>query len=931
MEGRIILIALGILIFISVLFNELFVNFGLIKFFFGVVFVAFGVPFYKKKSAGTLGNLIFGAILILDSFRLLPSPLNFWQIVLLMIASYILAAGLSGLFHVRKKPHKKINKEILIFDIPPNFTGDSLDLSTEVDWSYLTVESSKIDYPVRAKASIDGEIYSFKNSYDGDKVMVNNKLKVSNVKEINIEEIVPGDIVYLAAGDMIPADLRIISSKDLFVNQATLTGESEPVEKYPNLKKDKLNQDNLTLTDLNNICFMGTSVVSGSAMGVVLLTGQHTYLGLMAKTLVGKRSKTSFEKGIDDVSKLLIRFMAFMFPIVFIVNWLTKGSWLDALLFALAVAVGLTPEIFPMIITTNLAKGAVAMAKRKTIVKKLDSIQNFGAMDVLCTDKTGTLTLNKIVLEKHLNIAGEEDERVLRHAFLNSYYQTGLKNLMDQAIINYGEEKGIKGSELEKIYRKIDEIPFDFVRKRMSVVLESRSEGETIKRQLITKGAVEEILSICEWVEYKEKVVPLTQEIKNEVMETVNQLSKDGMRILAIAQKNDVPPEDVFSVADENKMVLMGFLAFLDPPKESAPAAIKALLELGVDVKILTGDNELVTKKICKEVGLSIKNVLLGNDIEKMTDDELSKIVEETTIFAKLSPMQKSQIIKALRSKGHVVGFLGDGINDAPAMRASDVGISVDSAADIAKESADIILLEKSLTVLEEGVIEGRKIFGNIMKYLAITTSSNFGNVFSVLVASAFLPFLPMQPLQILFLNLVYDISMSTVPWDKLDKEYIKKPRKWDARKISSFMIWFGPISSIFDITTYILMYFLVGPAVIGNSYFLLPEYLKLQFASLFQTGWFVESLWSQTMVVHMLRTEKMPFIQSTASWPLMIFTSLGVTIGTIIPFTSIGESFGFVPLPGIYFLFLMFTLIAYLTVAQYVKERFIHKFGSLL
>jgi len=757
------------------------------------------------------------------------------------------------------------------------------------------------------------------------------KRKGTDVKEINIEEIVPGDIVYLAAGDMIPADLRIISSKDLFVNQATLTGESEPVEKYPNLKKDKLNQDNLTLTDLNNICFMGTSVVSGSAMGVVLLTGQHTYLGLMAKTLVGKRSKTSFEKGIDDVSKLLIRFMAFMFPIVFIVNWLTKGSWLDALLFALAVAVGLTPEIFPMIITTNLAKGAVAMAKRKTIVKKLDSIQNFGAMDVLCTDKTGTLTLNKIVLEKHLNIAGEEDERVLRHAFLNSYYQTGLKNLMDQAIINYGEEKGIKGSELEKIYRKIDEIPFDFVRKRMSVVLESRSEGETIKRQLITKGAVEEILSICEWVEYKEKVVPLTQEIKNEVMETVNQLSKDGMRILAIAQKNDVPPEDVFSVADENKMVLMGFLAFLDPPKESAPAAIKALLELGVDVKILTGDNELVTKKICKEVGLSIKNVLLGNDIEKMTDDELSKIVEETTIFAKLSPMQKSQIIKALRSKGHVVGFLGDGINDAPAMRASDVGISVDSAVDIAKESADIILLEKSLTVLEEGVIEGRKIFGNIMKYLAITTSSNFGNVFSVLVASAFLPFLPMQPLQILFLNLVYDISMSTVPWDKLDKEYIKKPRQWDAGKISSFMLWFGPISSIFDITTYILMFFLVGPKVIGNSYLLLPESLKLQFASLFQTGWFVESLWTQTMVVHMLRTEKMPFIQSTASWPLMLFTSLGVTIGTIIPFTSIGESLGFVPLPGIYFLFLMITLTAYLIVAQYVKVRFIHKFGSLL
>jgi len=757
------------------------------------------------------------------------------------------------------------------------------------------------------------------------------KRKGMDVKEINIEKIVPGDIVYLAAGDMIPADLRIISSKDLFVNQATLTGESEPVEKYPNLKTKNLSLNNLTLTDLHNICFMGTSVVSGSAIGVVILTGQHAYLGLMAKTMVGKRTKTSFEKGIDDVSKLLIKFMAFMFPVVFIINWLTKGSWLDALLFALAVAVGLTPEIFPMIITTNLAKGAVAMAKRKTIVKRLDAIQNFGAMDILCTDKTGTLTLNKTVLVKYLNINGEADERVLRYAFLNSYYQTGLKNLMDQAIINYGEEKGIKGSELEKIYKKIDEIPFDFVRKRMSVVLESKSEEGTNKRQLITKGAVEEILSICECVEYKDKVVPLTDEVKNEVLNIVKELSEDGMRLLAIAQKNDVPPADIFSVMDENQMVLMGFLAFLDPPKESAPEAVKALLELGVDVKILTGDNELVTKKICKEVGLPIKNVVLGNEIEKMTDDELSKIVEETTIFAKLSPMQKSQIIKALRNNGHVVGFLGDGINDAPAMREADVGISVDSAVDIAKESADIILLKKSLTVLEEGVIEGRKIFGNIMKYLAVTTSSNFGNVFSVSVASAFLPFLPMQPLQILFLNLVYDISMSTIPWDKLDKEYIKKPRKWDATKISSFMIWFGPISSIFDITTYTLMFFLVGPKIIGNSYFLLPETLKPQFVSLFQTGWFVESLWTQTMIVHMLRTEKIPFIQSIASWPLMLFTSLGVTLGTIIPFTSVGESLGFVPLPGIYFLILLFTLLAYLIVAQFVKERFIKKFGSLL
>lgn len=758
------------------------------------------------------------------------------------------------------------------------------------------------------------------------------KRKETGVKEIKMEEIVPGDIIHLAAGDMVPADLRVITSKDLFINQATLTGESEPVEKYPNLKEEKRKAESLSISDLENICFMGTSVVSGSAIGVVISTGERTYFGSMAKTLVGQRAMTSFEKGIDNVSRLLIKFMAAMFPVVFIINGLTKGNWLDALLFALAVAVGLTPEMLPMIVTTNLAKGAVAMAKHKTIVKRLDAIQNFGAMDILCTDKTGTLTLNKIVLEKHLDIHGNEDDRVLRHAFLNSYYQTGLRNLLDIAILEYGEEKGMKGSELEKIYKKVDEIPFDFVRRRMSVVLESENGVDGKKRQLVTKGAVEEMLSICDWVEYKGEVVPLTEEIKEEALEMVRKLNEDGMRVLAVAQKNEVPPEGVFSVADESKMVLMGFLAFLDPPKETAPYAIKALKEHGVEVKILTGDNEIVTKKVCKEVGIPVQNVLLGEEIENMTDDELAEIAERTTIFAKLTPMQKARIIKALRTKGHVVGFLGDGINDAPAMREADVAISVDNAVDIAKESADIILLEKSLMVLEEGVVEGRKIFGNIMKYIAITASSNFGNVFSVLVASAFLPFLPMAPLQLLFLNLTYDLSMASIPWDRMDREYIEKPRKWDAANIGHFMIWFGPTSSIFDITTYALMFFVVGPMVIGGSYFLLPAELKAQFVSLFQTGWFVESLWTQTMVVHMLRTEKVPFIQSMPAWPLFLFTMTAILVGTVVPFTIFGAQLGMRPLPLTYFgIVLIPTILAYLTLAQYVKTRFIKRFGTLL
>ncbi|NSW92199.1 MAG: magnesium-translocating P-type ATPase [Firmicutes bacterium] len=731
-------------------------------------------------------------------------------------------------------------------------------------------------------------------------------------QEIEMAEIVPGDIIHLAAGDMIPADVRIISSKDLFVSQSALTGESEPVEKYDTLKYDVNQQKSISLSELDNICFMGTNVVSGAAVAVVLSTGNNTYFGSMAKSLVGQRALTSFDKGVNSISWLLIRFMFVMVPIVFLVNGFTKGDWLDAFLFAVSVAVGLTPEMLPMIVTTNLAKGAVAMAKRKTVVKRLNAIQNFGAMDILCTDKTGTLTLDKIVLERHLDIHGNEDDRVLRHAYLNSYYQTGLKNLMDVAVLEFGAKKGFEN--LEQIYRKVDEIPFDFTRRRMSVVLQNGSD----KRQLVTKGAEEEMLSICSYAEYRGEVVPLTDDIRKEVKEMVKQLNKEGMRVLAVAQKNNVPHEGVFSVKDESEMVLMGYIGFLDPPKETAASAIKALNEYGVKVKILTGDNEIVTKKICKEVGLPVDNILLGSQIDGMADEELAEAAENTTIFAKLSPLQKSRIIKMLQSKGHTVGYMGDGINDAAALREADVGISVDTAVDIAKESADIILLEKSLMVLEEGVIEGRKTFGNIIKYIKMTASSNFGNMFSVLAASAFLPFLPMLPIHILVQNLFYDISQISIPWDNMDEDYLKVPRRWDASNVSKFMIFIGPISSIFDIVTYLVMWFVFK----ANA----PA-----FQSLFQSGWFIEGLLSQTLIVHMIRTEKVPFIQSRAARPVLLLTGAIIALGIAIPFTPFGRSIGLQPLPLTYFPWLIGILLSYCLLTQSIKTWYIKKFKTWL
>jgi Mg2+-importing ATPase len=723
--------------------------------------------------------------------------------------------------------------------------------------------------------------------------------------EINMADLLPGDIVVLSAGDMVPADVRILRAKDLFVSQSALTGESEPVEKYPETG-DSAESGNLF--DLQNICFMGTNVVSGSAMAVVLATGDRTYFGNMAKTLSGQRAPTSFDRGVNSVSWLLIRFMLVMVPVVFLINGLNKHDWIQALLFAISVAIGLTPEMLPMIVTTNLAKGAVSMARRKTVVKRLNSIQNFGAMDVLCTDKTGTLTRDEIVIERHLNVAGEEDIRVLKYAYLNSYFQTGLKNLIDLAVIDKAAEESV--TYLDNEYRKVDEIPFDFTRRRMSVVLKDR-EGRT---KLITKGAVEEILQICSQCEYHGKVVPLEGKLRSRVSDMTGGLYREGMRVIAVAYKDSPSAEGVFGVKDESNMVLIGCLGLLDPPKESAATAIKALQQYGVAVKVLTGDNEEVTHCVCEKVGLPAEHILLGSELEQMPETELRKRAEQTTVFAKLSPLQKSRVVSALQENGHTVGFMGDGINDAHALTKADVGISVDTAVDIAKESADIILLEKDLNVLEHGVVEGRKIFGNIIKYIKMTVSSNFGNMLSMLVASAFLPFLPMMPVQILLLDLLYNISQISIPWDNMDSDYLRIPRKWDASGISRFMLCMGPVSSVFDIATYCLMWFVFGCNTAANA----------NLVGLFNAGWFVESLISQTLIIHLIRTPKIPFIQSRAAKPVVLLTTAIMAFGIALPFTPLGLAVGFRPLPLSYFGWLVLIVLGYMILEQIVKTIYI-------
>jgi Mg2+-importing ATPase len=744
------------------------------------------------------------------------------------------------------------------------------------------------------------------------------RAEMQRPQEVPIATLVPGDIVYLSAGDMVPADVRLLTAKDLFVSQAMLTGESIPVEKYPVFppKAGKSIGSPRAALEQETACFMGTNVVSGTATAVVAATGDATYFGAVARDIVGRRPLTSFDKGINRVSWMLIRFLMVMTPLVLLINGFTKGDWLESLLFAVSVAVGLTPEMLPMIVTANLAKGAVAMARRKTIVKRLNAIQNFGAMDILCTDKTGTLTQNKVILERHLNIHGEEDSQVLEYAWLNSFHQTGLKNLLDVAILEHAQDHELVGNLQH--YRKVDEIPFDFMRRRMSVVVRNGNN----QNLLVCKGAVEEILPLCTSADdnggMPGGVGPFTPEQRKEVRRITRNLNKDGLRALAVAYKWQPPEDRTYTVADEKDLVLAGYVAFLDPPKESAGAAIAALKTHGVGVKIITGDNEIVTRKICKEVGLAIENIMLGKDVEALSDAQLAETADRTTIFAKMSPLQKSRVIRALQSKGHTVGYLGDGINDAAALKDADVGISVDTAVDIAKESADIILLEKSLLVLEEAVIEGRKTFANIIKYIKMTASSNFGNVFSVLIASIFLPFLPMLPIQLLIQNLLYDISQVSIPWDDVDQDYLKQPRKWDAAGIARFMVFIGPISSIFDVVTFLVMWHVFSANTVEHQ-------------SLFQSGWFVVGLLTQTLIVHMIRTQHIPFIQSRAATPVILLTTCIMAIGIYLPFSPLGEHVGMLPLPMSYFPWLAGILLSYCVLTQLVKHLYIRRFGQWL
>ena len=724
--------------------------------------------------------------------------------------------------------------------------------------------------------------------------------------EVPIKQLVPGDIIILSAGDMIPADSRLLTAKDLFVAQAAMTGESMPVEKFAELRDTQV----ISPLELDNILFMGTNVVSGSATAVVVSTGNSTYFGALATRVTAvDRAPTAFQSGVNKVSWLLIRFMFVMAPLVLFINGFTKGDWTEALLFALSVAVGLTPEMLPMIVTSTLAKGAVILSRKKVIVKRLDAIQNFGAMDVLCTDKTGTLTQDKIFLTRHTDIWGKDSDDVLEMAYLNSYYQTGLKNLLDVAVLEHVEvhqELNPAGN-----YRKVDEIPFDFTRRRMSVVVSEREDHH----ELICKGAVEEVLSVCTHVRHNESVELLTPELLEHIRTITAELNEEGLRVVAVAAKELPPRKEVYGLIDERELMLIGYVAFLDPPKESTAPALKALTEHGVTVKVLTGDNERVTAKICREVGLPTDGILLGSNIESMSDKELSTAVEAANVFARLTPEHKERIVRMLKANGHVVGFMGDGINDAPALRAADIGISVDTAVDIAKEAADIILLEKSLMVLEEGVLEGRRTFANMLKYIKMTASSNFGNVFSVLVASAFIPFLPMLPMHLLVQNLLYDISQIAIPFDNVDEELLKKPQRWQPGDVSRFMLFFGPISSIFDITTFLLMWFVFHANTAAKQ-------------TLFQSGWFIVGLLTQTLIVHMIRTPKIPFFQSRASMPLMVMTGTVMAIGIFLPMGPLAHYFKLQALPPLYFVFLPIIILAYMGLTQAMKGFYARRFG---
>jgi Mg2+-importing ATPase len=719
--------------------------------------------------------------------------------------------------------------------------------------------------------------------------------------EIALRDLVPGDIVRLAAGDMIPGDIRLLSQKDLFVSQGSLTGESLPVEKFHEPQPVVDNSP----TELKNICFMGTSVESGTATAVVVTTGVHTYLGGMARSITGERTLTSFDQGLNSFTWLMLRFMAAMVPLVFLINGFTKHDWKEAFFFAMAVAVGLTPEMLPMIVSVCLSKGALAMSRKKVIVKRLNAIQNFGAMDILCTDKTGTLTEDRVVLMRHCDVAGRESDRVLLNGYLISHFQTGLKNLLDRAIL---ESADFHDTAAVETYKKLDEIPFDFTRRMMSVLVQDPES----KSMLLTKGAPEEVFHQCSQFELDGKLSPMLPELMVGLKAEYDNLSNDGFRVLAVATK-ELPGKTICAKSDERELVLRGYVAFLDPPKTTAAGALAALNRNGVAVKILTGDNALISRKVCRDVGLAPDPMLLGADVEKMSDAELGEAAQAATLFARLSPADKERVIRLLRAKGHVVGFMGDGINDAPALRAADVGISVDTATDIAKESADLILLEKDLMVLDGGVTEGRKVFANIVKYIRMGASSNFGNMFSVLGASAFLPFLPMAPIQVLTNNLLYDFSQVPIPTDAVDTEQLTRPRPWNIAEITRFIVFIGPISSIFDYTTFFVMLW------VFNCW-------DPSQASLFQTGWFVESLMTQTLIIHVIRTNKIPFIQSRASWALMATTISIMAIGAFLPYSVLAQALGFTPLPLLYWPILLLTLICYMGLTQFIKILLLRK-----
>lgn len=759
--------------------------------------------------------------------------------------------------------------------------------------------------------------------------------------ETPIDEIVIGDVVHLSSGDVVPADLRIFSARDLFVSQASLTGESEPVEKRASLAADASATAAASapaLTDLGSLAFMGSTVISGNARGIVVATGARTMFGEATDTLAGRKRETSFDAGIKSTSRLLMRLMLAMLPVVFVVSGATKGDWVSALLFSLSVAVGLTPEMLPMLVTTCLGKGAVDLSRHHVIVKRLDAIQDLGAIDVLCTDKTGTLTEDRIVLERHLDVNGREDARVLRYAFLNSYFSTGVKNLIDNAIVERALAEGTDevnatvgstttAEELAERYHGIDELPFDFERRRLSVVV-GDAAGHT---RMVTKGALEEVLAVCSSVEVDGQVLPLTDELRTQVVRRGEALADEGMRVLGVARKNEPAGAATLTVADERNMVLIGYLAFLDPPKESSAAAIRALAAHGVATKVLTGDSPRVAAHVCRAIGIDAEHVLTGVDVEAMNDGELADAVQCTNIFAKLSPAQKARVVRTLRGLGHAVAYMGDGVNDAAAMRKSDCGISVDSAVDVAREAADIILLEKDLMVLEHGIECGRTTYANMIKYVKMTVSSNFGNIFSVLVAAALLPFLPMTAVQLLLLNLIYDLTCTAVPWDNVDEASVRTPRRWDTGSVRRFMVAFGPLSSVFDILTYAALFFIVCPAAAGGAWGTLDAAGQAVFAGTFQAGWFIESMWTQTLVVHLIRTEKVPFVGSRASLPLCALGATGIAVACVLPVTPLGAALDFCALPATFWPILATMVAGYAALAMLAKRRYVRRNGSLL